>query len=184
MSISPAVATTSSSFFRFRLVTLLILTTWAAIVCAGLKSPTAPWTKVIIAAAPFSFIAAGLLAWFCTEQRCRCKDRTRIAWCGYAIFCSLYFAYFHLAISAAWSNLLTASPNSVPSLFYYPSLLYRLIHGEWVRSFPFVDPQFTPFMEIYHHSLATFLGLLGSLLAQYLYATQPREKPTNANPQP
>jgi hypothetical protein len=96
--------------------------------------------------------------------------------------------YFHFSISAAWSHLwTTTSLTTLPALLYYPTLLYNAMHGDWLVPSsknllsPWPPPNFIAFVFICHHALATLLGLLGSLLAQYLYATQPREKPTANN---
>jgi len=61
--------------------------------------------------------------------------------------------------------------------------LFHLVHpddevplrmgGSWIAPPPYLAPDFA---RICQCALATLLGLLGSLLGQYLYATQPREK--------
>jgi hypothetical protein len=93
---------------------------------------------------------------------------------GYLIFSSGYLVYLHFRPMPYWPGVMGVGETDTG---YLPTRLYHLLHGD-------VGYLATGFFEIYHQALATLLGLLGSLLAQYLYATQPREKPPTTNPQP
>jgi hypothetical protein len=97
-----------------------------------------------------------------------------------------------LVYQACRSREWSANPFSpiLPDPASFSTLLYFMIHGDpiapvsQISSIILSQPNVPAFLEIFHHALATFLGLFGSLLAQYLYATQPREKPTTANSKP
>jgi hypothetical protein len=166
-------------FFQFRLATLLILTTWAAIVCAGLATPSPPWPTIIGAASLLSFLIAAVLIIYRAGQ-------IRAVAVGYLIFGGGYMLYEHFQSP---TNLLLAIPGNDEDLGSFAALLYYKLHRDnsisstssptWSATFP---PARFNFFKIYHHALATFLGLLGSLLAQYLHATQRHNPSTTNNP--
>jgi hypothetical protein len=178
MSTSSRLHETIPRLFQFRLATLLLLTAWIAIVCAALKMPIAPWPSIIGAVSGLSMLVAATVIVYRT-------GRIRAIAAGYLIF-SLGFALQTHSRSPETSYLLATSQDQVS----IPMFLFYVMHGE--------PPVFTPsgptwpqqsamelfnFYTIYHHALATILGLLGSLLAQYLYATQPSQQPTDTSKQ-
>ena len=177
MSIPSAPAITSLRFFQFRLATLLLLTVWIAVVCAALKSSSPPWPAIIDGACLLSILSSATISFFRT-------GRTRALAIGYLIFSGGFFLYQSFR-SPAWLPYYVSlgSIMGQEELTSFSMLLYFMLHEDQVvpSSFPggsSIQPNLAMFMDIYNHSLATFLGLLGSLLAQYLYATQPRETAT------
>ncbi len=160
---------TPTRVFQFRLSTLLILTTWAAIVCAGLAAPSPPWPTIIGAASLLSFLIAAVVIIYRAGQ-------IRAVAVGYLIFGGGYMLYEHFQSP---TNLLLAIPGNDEDLGSFAVLLYNMLHGDnsisstssptWSATFP---PARFNFFKIYNHALATLLGLLGALVAQYLHATR------------
>jgi hypothetical protein len=152
------------------------------VICAGLKSPTVPWPTIIDGACLLSILAAATIIIFRTGP-------TRASAIGYLVFSGGFFFYQYARspLSLPYYALSYSMPATDSTSL--AALLFFLLHDDQVGSaFPGggvgISPNYLTFLDIYHHALATLLGLLGSLLAQYLYATQPRESPATTNPQP
>jgi hypothetical protein len=171
--------TSPPRLFQFRLATLLILTTWAAIVCAGLAAPSPPWPTIISAASLLSILTAAVS----TVYR---VGRTRAFAIGYLIFSIGCLLFLELHFRMPWPQL-WIDPNFPADSA--PMILFHVLHGNEFgtassafASLPSPPTKLRPFLEIYYFSLATLLGLLGALLAQYLHATQHPNPPTPNNP--
>src|SRR6266700_2226391 len=84
--------------FQFRIATLLIATSWIAVVSAALKSPDAMWEAVICGSTVLSLPVAILVGTYRA-------GRTRAIALGYLTFCGIYVFYYdmpRLTQSALW----------------------------------------------------------------------------------
>jgi hypothetical protein len=169
-----ALAMTPRRVFQFRLATLLWLTAYAALICFGLRSPQQSWLLALITVITLAEILTALLIAIYRT------DTLRAAAIGFVSFCSGYLLFLLLFKGTLGTGL---SDGSTPFGELFDAACHT-IHAERDPKSP-VFGRVTvyvlrPFISICNYALATLLGLLGSLLAQYLYATQPREKPTSA----
>jgi hypothetical protein len=156
MSIPEIPNAADTRVFQFRISTLFILTTWSAFCLAGLTWPTRIAAVIISSGTLFVLLSSALVAIYR-------RGRTRAAAIGFIVFWIGSWAY-----AVAWFG----DDSVVRDWFHFYHRYSGLNSGlSWL------DEQ--NFLIVFHQILATLLGLLGSLLAQYLYATQPREKPTN-----
>lgn len=165
--------------FQFRLRTLLIFTTCMALICVALKFPNDHWVALTRGLMLISLLSAVLLVIYRTHQ-------IRAAALGYSIFCAGCMVYIYVHVYAwnpyAWTS---GSSESIPII------LFCALHGDYllpasspIASMPIQNEDLPRFLQIFYHVLATFVGLLGSLIAQYLYVTQQREPSPGENPRP
>jgi hypothetical protein len=165
--------------FQFRITTLLVATAGVGLVCAGLTSPNIWWEAAICGAALLSIFFVALISVYR-------KGNTKAIALGYLIFCGGYLVYYDVprpTQSAIWSGWGTARWSWTDSA---PLALYQLMHGDPVPPTPSTGSIISPprpsvfvFVAIFHHALASLLGVLGAIIAKLLYATQRRESTTN-----
>lgn len=184
--------------FQFRLGTLLIATTWAALISLGLRTPTALWSGVIAVLTLLAVLMGVLVLIYRT-------GRTRAMAIGFLVFCVGYLAYLAILAGTLSSGLSdpTTPVGGAFDLFFdgiHPEQAGRLrgggMGGEGGGGFGSGEGGFAApnsilrspaferrdFIAICNHALACLLGLAGAIAAQILNATQRREPATNGNP--
>jgi hypothetical protein len=163
----PSLSTTNPPhMLQFRIATLFILIAWVGAICAGLTSPFLVWTRIVSGLTVLSVLTAVLLILY------RCGSIRAMA-VGYVTFSAGFLFDMYLWESVDWPYMPPWYEQASIAL-----LLYKSMHSDSVNS---SSPELYHFAKVFHQALATLIGLLGSLLAQYLYATQPHEKPTTTN---
>ena len=163
----------SSNPFRrlqFRIATLLLLTAYVALICLGFRSPTPLWAGIISILTLVSVLSAMLVAVYCPGP-------SRAMAVGYLLFCVGYLVHLTLITDLLSHRLYMGTT----SLWAPLSWLFEKIHSASAPASPANPHPRGNFLSIGHHALASLLGLLGSLLAQYLYATKPLDKPSPNN---
>ena len=96
----------------------------------------------------------------------------------------MVYIYVH---SYSWNPYAWTSGSSES----IPIILFCALHGDYllpatspIASMPIQSEDLPRFLQIFYHVLATLVGLLGSLIAQYLYVTQHRESSPDEMPIP
>jgi hypothetical protein len=141
---------------RFRLRTLLILTTWAGLIFLGFRSPTPGMSGVISVVTLVTILFAVLVLSFG-------RGTSRAMAIGYLIFCGGYLV--HLTLLANWlSRAMADGQTSLWFLFY--GLGDTVHRGDYSRG---------DFIAIGHNAVACLLGIAGAASAQMLYTSKPRE---------
>ena len=150
-------------FFQFRIATLFAWTTWAGFICFGMHLPTALMADIIIHVSLLLGLGTILTA-------CYRLGSIRASALGFAI---LFFGTFYFGPLNPNFSMLSSGDAALEWLFHvvHPDDEVPLrFGGSWIAPPPF---QTQDFERICQCALATMLGLLGSLLAQFLHATQP-----------
>jgi|SRR3954453_1413647 hypothetical protein len=168
-----ALSTAPARFFQFRIATLLIAMVWVGLVSLGLRTPTQILAGIIAVLTVLVLLVVILVSVFRANP-------IRATAIGFIVFCGGY-----LMVMRDYYPLPGFGPaTTVADLF---SLLATWVHGEsawtneqWVgfpvSALPTEPPyQRGNFIAICHHALATFLGVLGAIIAQILYATRKPE---------
>src|SRR5215510_8384127 len=101
---------------RYRLRTLLIVLTWAGLVCMALRSPTGFWSLMIFEVTLLAILSSVLV----TIYR---QGRTRAFAVGFLVFAAAYFLH---AFFIPLSDSSTGHPGTRMLV-----ALYKSIHGEW-----------------------------------------------------
>jgi hypothetical protein len=156
--------------FQFRIAALLGWTTWAGFIFLGLRVPTALIGDLVLYVSLLLALGAALTAFYRTGA-------TRARAIGFATVFLGMFSFGPLNPI----NFDFRQNDSLKSLFHvvHPDDEVPLrVGGSWTAPPPYNSQDFE---RICLCAFATLLGLLGALIAQYLYVTQPREKPTPHN---
>jgi hypothetical protein len=181
--------------FQFRIATLLIVTTWLGLACAGLAMPTPFWAGMLF----FVVLLSLLMSLLVLIYR---GGGVRAFAVGFLIFGGGYLAFvFVLDRSLRTMDPQAPMPTSRTALW-----VFRGIHGKNTRPVTMYTGNFgtgmgsadggglassasaaSPpamrvvqvsvynpehFVEIVHSALSMLLGLLGGVVAQYLYLTR------------
>jgi hypothetical protein len=153
--------------FQFRLLSLIVFTTWAAFACVGIREPTAPWETLIRGFTLVSVMLTALIAIY------RNGGQRAVA-LGYLIFCGGYIAYICLSRgSIQWPFGLMPTADDSESI---PLVLYYALHGDPFMSaggnWSGFQPNVPRFTNIIHHTIACILGIVGGVAAHVLYLTK------------
>jgi len=174
--------------FQFRLATLLIATAWAGVVSLALSVPNDLWSGVIAVSTLLIAFAAVLLMIYRT-------GRVRAMTVGFLVFCVGYLMYLALS-SGSLGDGLRSHRTPCGAAF---SALFSKIHppqevtvrggfgsfgeggfgagggglGSGTTTAMISTYELGNFVAISNHALACLLGVIGSVIAQFLYATSP-----------
>jgi len=154
---------------QFRITSLLVWTAWAAIIFCGMHVPTSLMADSIIHGSLLFALATIVVA----VHR---AGATRASSVGFAV---LFFGVFWFGPLNPNYSIFSTEDAALEWLFHviHPDDEVPLrMGGSWIAPPPYLSHDFA---RICQCAVATLLGLFGSLLAQYLYATQPRKKAAN-----
>lgn len=196
MATSVTVSHAPARTFQFRLGTLLIATMWAALVSLGLRTPTALWSGVIAVLTLLAVLFAVLLVIYRS-------GRMRAMAIGFLVFCVGYLTYLAVLAGTLTTGL---SSNSTPvggafaKMFQsiHPPVTVQVsfggesgyggamggfggegsaFGGGMGSSVSMVQPYNSDeFVAICNHALACLLGIVGSVAAQLLFASQKSDR--------
>lgn len=182
--------------FQFRIATLLVVTVWIGLSSAGVANPTSFWAGALLSLALLSLLM-GLLLTIYRAEAVRAFAVGFLIFCGGYLMCaavldqtlrridyeapmptsraaSWVFRILHgqnrkpMAIAAGTFRTGTLGPvSSGPASTGPPA---AAVPGTRVIQVPIYNPE--NFVEIVHSVLATLLGLVGGMIAQYLYLTR------------
>ena len=202
MATSSTMASAAPRAFQFRLATLLIATMWAALVSLGLRTPTPLWSGVIAVLTLLSVLFAVLLIIYRS-------GRTRAMAIGFLVFCVGYLTYLAVlagTLSAGLSSDSTPVGGAFGWMFrgIHPPVAVQTGFGTgeggmggfgeggfgggyggggmggtattMVQRYKSDD-----FVAICNHALACLLGVVGSVAAQVLFASQKDDRSRKDN---
>src|SRR5262245_54926359 len=190
MATSITISRAPAHAFQFRLATLLIATVWAALVSLGLRTPTPFWSGVIAVLTLLVVMFAVLLVIYRI-------GRTRAMAIGFLVFCVGYLIYLAVlagTLSAGLSSNSTPVGGAFQNVFQsiHPPITVQVggfggamggFGGEpayvvtMVKSVAIVQRYDShDFVAICNHALACMLGVVGSVAAQVLFASQTSDR--------
>jgi len=152
--------------FQFCIATLLVVMAWVGLVSLGLRMPTAA-SNAALALATLLFLFTAVLVAVYRPGKTRAHAIGFAVFCGGFLGCSVMFPGYGL-------------PFTGSQLF---DSLLKMLHPDWA-AWPTLGSRtsaqqetFMDFESICNHAIACFMGLVGSIIAQFLYATQHLQPP-------
>jgi hypothetical protein len=136
---------------------------WTGLISLGLRAPTV-LAATLIGLTTWLMVLTSIL--FATYRR----GRTRATAIGFALFAAGFLMAGGASIYGGW---LGAPFGQLSTLVY---LMFNAPSSPAFVTDPFApDPSAQHLQAVCIHALATMLGVAGAIVAQTLYATQPRD---------
>jgi len=177
---SPTEATPRLGGFQFRLGTLLALMVWVGLSCAALATPTRFWAAMMLAIMLLSLLTSVLVAIYR-------RSAVRAFAVGFLVFGGGYMACLWLTDGRlGHDHLLGKMPTDafIDWLYaqYHAKITHTVVGGGMGMAMGEMMPSPRPvsvpryllehFSEVAHCVLSILLGLVGGVIARFLFITQ------------